>query len=241
MKEIKSNKNLDADECLSLYMYYIFEKERKNYNYNDFLPSQTLIDNYNKNFKIFNNVFSTPGGYIKFGKPIDWDKEREKTPLFKKNILIGAEFERFVETEFMKYGIDIGMYTDSNGQFSGENKFGIEIKYCSYDDKIYVKYKSCLKYGGNKVNNGVIKKDNSKYWIEGKPSKYYIFYKKDLLDIYNKLNAGEKIDGCRYDVSDSGYNNSKCIEISDKKCKEIMITDSIKDFVIKFKGGKLDE
>lgn len=237
MKVIKSNENLDADDCLNLFMYYIFEKERNKYNYGDFLPSQSLIDRYNKNFKIFNDEFKTSVGYIKYGKPIDWDKERKKTPYFKKQILIGAEFERFVESEFKKYGIDIGMFTDSNGQFKGENKFGIEIKYCSADDFIFIKYKSCLKYNGNKVDNGVIKQDNSKYWIEGKPSKYYIFYKKDLIDIYNRLNQGEQIKGCKFDVRDKDYNNSKCFTLDDDKCRELMIADNIKDF-IKIIGGK---
>ena len=239
MKTIESNKNLDADGSLLLYMYYIFDKERNKYKYSEFLPSQSLINKFNSDFKTFNDVFNTNEGYIKYGKPIDWDNERKKTPLFKKNILIGATFERFVETEFKKYGIDIGMFTDSDGQFHGENKFGIEIKYCSADNLIFVKYKSCLKYNGNKVNNGVIKEDNTKYWLEGKPSKYYIFYKKDLIDIYNKLSAGEQIEGCKFDVSDRDYNNSRCFTIDDKKCKELMITDNIKDFVKIIQGGNL--
>lgn len=237
MKQIKSDANLDADDCLSLYMYYIFNKERKKYNYNDFLPSQSLIDSYNKSFQIFNEEFRTTTGYIKYGKPIDWDYERKKTPLFKKNLLIGAEFERFVEMQFLKCGINIEMFTDSTGQFNGENKFGIEIKYCSADNILFIKYKSCLKYNGNKVNNGVTKEDNTKYWIVGKPSKYYIFYKNDLINIYNRLSAGEIIKGCKFDVSDKNYNNSKCFTMDINKCKEIMITDEINDFVSKYNRG----
>lgn len=239
MNRIESNKGLNADSSLLLYMYYIFKNERKKYRYDDFLPSQSLISQFNSDFKTFNDVFNTNEGYIKYGKPIDWNFERKKTDLFKKNILIGAKFERYVEAEFKKYGIDIGMFTDSNGQYHGENKFGIEIKYCSADNLIFVKYKSCLKYNGNKTNNGVIKDDNTKYWLEGKPSQYYIFLKKDLLEIYNRLNNGEQIEGCKFNVADRDYNNSKCFTMTIAKCKELMITDSIEEFVRMIKEGEI--
>lgn len=230
MKEINSRDRLTPEDYLFLYWFENSTREKK-IEYKDFQPTESLIKRYNDYIKEWVESFNNDR--VHFEKPIDWDLDRKKTDYFKKKLQAGHEFEVWVEQEFKEEGIDIGFFLDEEGQYSGENSFGIEIKHdmrLAETGNIYIEYQERLKNSMGWVNSGVLKEDNTIYWIIGSPEEYYLFKKDDLLELYQTVIASNvKVQGCRL-VAEKANQTSKGFIISRKKAKEICIAESISDF-----------
>ena len=230
---------INPDDRLSpedyLYLFW-FEKTTNGFEieYNDFQPTESMINRYNAYLKKWNENFTTDP--IHFEKPVDWDVQRKKTPYFTNKLQAGHEFEIWVEQEFEKNGITLGNFYDRSGQYAGENKFGLEIKHdmkLSETGNIYIEYQERLNNTLPWTNSGILKIDNSRYWIIGSSSEYYIFLKQKLIDLYQSLlSSPTNISGCRF-VNEIANKTSKGFIMSRDKAKEICFAVSISDFLNK--------
>lgn len=126
MRIINPRERLSPEDYLYLFW---FEKisSGAEIDYADFQPTESLIYRYNDYVKTWNDRFLADP--IHYEKPVDWDVSRKKTPYFKGKLQAGHEFEVWVEQEFAKYGVELGSFFDEEGQYSGENEFGLEIKH----------------------------------------------------------------------------------------------------------------
>lgn len=218
-----------------LYLFW-FEKISRGVEmeYNEFQPTESMINRFNDYIKKWtDNFFDDP---IHFEKPIDWDVKRKKTPYFKEKLQAGHEFEVWVEQEFLKQGVKLGNFYDENGQYTGENEFGLEIKHdmkLAETGNIYIEYQERLKNTFPWTSSGILKEDNTKYWIIGSSSEYYIFLKRDLYELYQSLlKSPLMIHGCRF-VNEIVNRTSKGFIISRDKAKEICFANTISDFLSK--------
>lgn len=240
MGKIDSKSKLTPEEYLSLFLFDRYG-ENIEIEYSKFRPTQSLIEKYNAYLKSWQEKFeSNPA---QFEKAVDWDIDRPKTDNYKKQLEVGQEFQVWVETEFKKYGVDIGIFNDSEGQFSGECKLGIEIKNDAKSletGNTYFEIKERLKGTGEWVDSGVCKEDNSKYYLIGYPEKYYIFVKSDIVAFYEsikeRLTNGGWIEECKY-VREFHKEGQRTVSTSEgfvmkpKKALEMAYSTSIEDFV----------
>lgn len=235
-------KELSIDELFELYIYANYEKGK--IDYKDFRPSiqlQERLEESKRNFKL--NFQNKPQKY----KRRLYDENNDFEGCFK----IGKEFEKFVADEFIRCGIPFKIY-DRNLQFVGESNIRLEIK---HDDKmngnpikgykptgnIYLEYEAISKDGTKFIDGGITKNDNVIYWLIGTEKEYFIFYKSDLYRIYEEMVINQKyIKGCS--LKETKKNNvitSRGIAISKEKCKDIMISNNIQEFVNKVGKEKL--
>ena len=224
---------MTAEDYLNLYCFTkvcnkpIFKDYKENFH-----PTINDIRNYNAKVYEMEKVWAKNKPLIHKYIPFrENSKEVKEDNDFQFCANIGHEFELWVEKECKKYGVDLGMYYDKR-QFNGENELGLEIKHDSKlkeTGNVYIEYLALNKNETEFINGGILKNDNSKYWLIGTEEEYYIFYKLELLAIYSRLINGEKVAGCRY----AERRTSKGIIISREKCKEIMIADNIGEFLTK--------
>lgn len=227
--------NMNAEDFLNLYC---FKKASngpmfKDYQ-NNFRPTIQDVDKYNYKVEQFNKTWEENKAlvhkYISLRKPKEEVKEDNDFDFCAK---IGHEFELWVEKECKKYDVDLGMYYD-NRQFQGENALGLEIKHdgkLAETGNVYIEYQALNKNETKFIDGGILKDDNSKYWLIGTEEEYYIFYKDDLLKLYRKIIDGSYIYDWGYKKAER--RTSKGIIISRKRCKEMMIADDIGVFLLK--------
>lgn len=238
-----NSNDMNYEDYLNLY-FFVKNKNKEIYtDYRDnFHPTLKDIEEYNKKLEQFKKAWNKDKSLVH--KPIlitEQKVEQEEDNNFVGCQEIGHKWELEIEKEFKKYGIDLGMYYDKR-QFKGENEFGIEIK---HDDKIqetkniYIEYDALSKDGTKFIEGGITKEDNSIYWLIGNETfGYFIFYKRVLYDIYRKtVLEHQKIDGCVL----KGRRTSHAVAISIKKAREIMIADSIYEFLVKTGKIELEE
>ena len=129
------------------------------------------------------------GKYSK--KAVLWS-DREKTDYFKEKLQKAQEFEDFLEKMFKdKYNIDLEPFITPEGQYDeGENKRGIEIKNDMMYKKtgnLYFEYAEKSKKDNHIfIDSGILKKDNSKFFLIGDYDKFWIFRKERLVEIYHE-------------------------------------------------------
>ena len=123
---INPRERLSAEDYLYLFW---FEKiiRGAEIEYDEFQPTESMINHFNAYVKKWTEDFYHDP--VHFEKPVDWDVERKKTPYFKEKLKAGHKFEVWAEQEFKKQGVQLGNFYDKNGQYSGENAFGLEIKH----------------------------------------------------------------------------------------------------------------
>lgn len=233
---INSRGKLSPEDYLFLYWYAVLIENVK-VQYDDFQVSESLIDRYNNYLTQWNQEYnSNPEHFV---KAIDWDKSRTKTDYFIGKLQKGQEFETWVENEFKKYGVELGFYHDETGQFSGENAYGIEIKHdmmlCKTGN-VYIEYQERLKSNKPWVNSGILKQDNSQYWLIGDMRQYVIIKKIDLINIYKRLLNGNIITGCKF-VSEKENGTSKGFIIPFDLALRISFAKSIEEFMRKKDGS----
>ena len=175
--------------------------------YKDFHVYESVVTGYNL-FYANNNatplndvdafVLSHPDMYAQFRqgfyntyfpKPIIWD-ERNHTGYYEKQLEESFLFELHIYLTFYKKGIDLKPYWDRDGQDSGENELGVEIK----NDKrsidtgnFYIEYAEKSNSDNDVyVPSGILKDDNTKFILIGVINDYLIFEKTTLIKVYNR-------------------------------------------------------
>lgn len=241
--------NMDFEDYMNLFLFNSYMKDKNKEMYveykNNFHPTRQDVEDYNKKVEQFKKAWEKDKALVH--KPIFWEKPPEEVKEdnnFEFCQEVGHKFELWVEKEFKKYDIDIGMFYDER-QLEGENEFGIEIKHDSKlqeTNNVYIEYQALTKDESKFYDSGILKKDNSKYWLIGTEKEYYIFYKNDLLKLYEELMRSSK--KMYYQENGDIYyglkdrRTSKAVVISRKKCKEMMIADNIFEFLLKI--GKIE-
>ncbi|MBR1592941.1 MAG: hypothetical protein IJ666_08015 [Ruminococcus sp.] len=229
---INSRKKLSPEEHITLY-WYSLAVEGANLKYEDFRITESLINRFNKYMSDWSRNFQN--NPARFEKPVDWDIQRPKTEYFSNQLQKGHEFEVWAEEEFKKYGIDIGSYNDEKGQFSGENKAGIEIKHdmrFKETGNLYIEYKERLRSSQPWVNGGILKDDNTKYWLIGDTNRYFIFEKQALIGIYQRLANNETVSGCKM-TAEKQNGTSMGFIMNMQASRKILFAGSIDEFVRK--------
>lgn len=236
--------DMSAEDYLNLYCFIKLKNKQIYTDYQEnFKPTREDVEEYNKKVEQFKKVWNEDKG--KIHKPISFNKQEEvdEENNFEGCMEIGHKWELYIEREFAECGINLGMYYDER-QFIGENEFGIEIKHddkIQVYDRVYIEYDAINKDGSKFIDGGITKEDNSIYWLQGNESYgYFIFYKKDLYEIYKKVKLeGQDIKGCslRCRKTSEGKITSHGVAIDVWKVKEIMIADNILEFLSKI--GKI--
>ena len=174
-------------------------------------------------------------------KPIIWDKDRPQNRNCIEQLEKGEQFEIYVDNEFKKNSIDIGRYFSPEGQNSGENEFGIEVKHdimSLQTGNYYIELCERHSEKHDYVNSGLMKDDNTRYFILGTPNKYYIVSKDALLNEYKSMDKTSKY--WQNDKKLVEKYDSKAFIIKEKRLKDIAISDNIKDFCNKYKSLNTD-
>lgn len=150
--------------------------------------SEKLIEWLDVNAQAVEDFNSTFGS--KYKPKVEIWSDRNKSTYFKEKLQASYEFERYVEKLFKEnYDIDLNPYLTPEGQYyKGENEKGIEIKNDTLVKKygnIYIEYAEKSK-GTNSiyVPSGILKDDNSTFFLIGDFDKFWIFRKARLVEIY---------------------------------------------------------
>ena len=135
-------------------------------------------------------------------KPVIWG-DRVKSEYYIKNLTDSHKLEVYADYIFKtKYDVDIGLYYGKSQQYNkGETKAGIEIK-C---DKLFLKtgnyyfeYQERIHANSLWVNSGILKEDNTKYYLYRVVGNIKIFSREALKQIYEELVVhNHPVAGCR--------------------------------------------
>ncbi len=236
-------KRMSPKEHYSLYEFYLMNND--SVSYEKFMITETLVKAYNKlpekdKITIAKKIHSRPE-YIRFEnefnrEPWKYDKaviweDREKDEYYIENLKKSHAFEVFIDSLFKNRGIDIGLFYSPDLQYRGESDKGIEIKFDEMSKKTgnyYIEYKERINPNSDWVDSGILKNDNTKYWLCGTENKYRIFEKQRLLEIYHKLKRKEKVDGAIL-VEEGTRKTSKGVVIFPKLQEKICL--SIDDLI----------
>jgi len=204
---------MGAEEYCVIYLYKKFLDNNIEYEnlvikeelvneYNNFIKQENniemfveFISQYKDRLKNFIDVFQKkPWKYV---KPVIWD-DGGKEDYFIKSLEMSHKFEIFIECEFALQGVDIQLYHGKNEQYEeGECAAGIEIKNDALIKKtgnVYIEFNERRKNDGQWVNSGILKNDNSRYFLIGDYDAYYILKRETLMDCYIDLNIKDKAD-----------------------------------------------
>lgn len=157
---------------------------------NDGNKNEAIIDFLNfhsEKIQFFSNNFSEL-----FKPKVTFWRDRKKTEYFKTKLQEAFEFENFIAQKIkVEYDYDIEPYLTPEGQYDlGENALGIEIK----NDKILKKTRNIYIEVAEKSNkllnkytkSGILKNDETIYFLLGDYDEFYIFFKNKLLSIYKE-------------------------------------------------------
>ncbi len=129
-------------------------------------------------------------------KPVLWD-DRKKTEYFTRQLEEAFLFENYIANLLKdQFNMEIGAYMDAQGQYDlGENALGIEIKNDKLVQKtrnLYIEYEEKSNSNNNKyVSSGILKNDNTRYFLIGTAQEFYILPKIRLLEIYQMTLDGK--------------------------------------------------
>ncbi|NLN33176.1 MAG: hypothetical protein GX159_06235 [Flavobacteriaceae bacterium] len=153
--------------------------------------SKGFIEDYWTENKELLKHFSDEFGVGYLPKVIYWN-DRIKNSYFKRQLQEAFLFENFIAEKIKtEYGLDIEPFFSSQGQYElGENALGIEIK----NDKliketgnIYIEFQEKSgEHLSNYTNSGILKQDNTRYFLMGDYSEFFILRKSDLLEVYRE-------------------------------------------------------
>ena len=161
--------------------------------YNDWLDSKKrdaskITSWVNKNKSDFEHFKSNFGS--KYKPKVELWSDREKTSYYKEKLQASFEFENYIANLLMKdFDMDLGQYLTPEGQYDlGENKLGIEIKNDTLIKKwgnVYIEYAEKSNAKNSKyVDSGILKNDNSIYFLIGTSDEFWIFKKQRLIEIF---------------------------------------------------------
>jgi hypothetical protein len=135
-------------------------------------------------------------------KPVLWS-DRKKTVYFSQQLEEAFLFENHIARLLKdQFNLEIGAFMDAQGQYDlGENALGIEIK----NDKLlhktgnlYIEYQEKADASNSKyVNSGILKQDNTRFFLIGTADQFYILRKSHLLYLYHQAINGRQTDKIR--------------------------------------------
>lgn len=109
----------------------------------------------------------------------------------------------------------------------GETAAGIEIK-CDMKlqetGNVYIEYQERITKDGEWVDSGILKKDETRYFLIGTVEKFYILPRTKLQSYYNRLvKYGEKLSGMRL-VEEKEHQTSKGFIMSKRRAEQDSLT-----------------
>ena len=139
------------------------------------------------------DVFDFKANFETKHKPkVELWSDRNKTDYYKTKLQAAFEFENYIQKLLKdKHNLDLQPFLTPEGQYKkGENELGIEIKNDTLIKKygnFYIEYAEKSK-GSNSsfVKSGILKNDNSIYFLIGDKSKFWILKKSKLIEIYKE-------------------------------------------------------
>ena len=130
----------------------------------------------------------------KYKPKVEIWSDRDKSFYYKQKLQESFDFENHIAKLLSEqYGLVLNPYLTPEGQYTeGENELGIEIKNDRLIEKYgnaYIEYAEKSK-GTNTsyVNSGILKADNSIYFLIGTVDRFYIFRKTRLVQIFKEEN-----------------------------------------------------
>ena len=212
--------NMSFKDYFDLFCFIVTTNQRK-YKYQDWIPTEEDIDKYNEALDTFK---------------IQWDNNREKvektivfkgvkrSPEYIERLQKAHEFEVFVENKFKEFGIDIGLYKTKEGQYAGETEIGLEIKYdqrLKETGNIYIEYQEKRDEDDDDFfPSGILKQDNTKWWLIGDKQEHYFIHKDDLLKHFYKGKLEKR-----------ETPTSKAFLLSREEARKMCITNDFADFI----------
>ena len=213
--------NLDYKDYFNLFCF-INCINKRTYKYQDWQPREEDIEEYNKVLDKFKEKWNTNRAEIE--KPIIF-KNVKRDQVYIDRLKKAHEFEIFVEDSFKRLGIDIGLYKTKEGQYTGETEIGLEIKYdmqLTDTGNIYIEYQEKASPEEREYyNSGILKQDNTKYWLIGNKKEHYFIAKSELLKYYKNK------------TRDVRTETSKGFLIPRKEAKQICVTTEFEEFAWK--------
>lgn len=102
----------------------------------------------------------------------------------------GYEYENFISSLYSLYsksGRGLSFYMNED-QFHGETEEKIEIKYddvYKYTRNLWIEYAEKQEDSPWFKSSGIHKEDDVKYYLQGDYQEFFVFYKKDLQNIFD--------------------------------------------------------
>lgn len=240
---IDYEKRLTCEEHIVL-LYYSLMYKKKHANYSEFQITESLIDEYNlddnqeKRREVEKMVERKKEDLDKlrvdyaqkiwdYEKPVIWS-DRKKTDYYIEQLNKSHRFEVYVDYLFRQSGYDIGLFYGKNQQYrQGETAAGIEIK-CDMKlqetGNVYIEYQERITKDGEWVDSGILKKDETRYFLIGTVKKFYILPRTKLQDYYNRLvKYGETLSGMRL-VEEKEHQTSKGFIMSKRRAEQDNLT-----------------
>lgn len=178
---------LDFNDYFNLYCF-VCVQNKNILTYKEWQPREEDIEIYNSKLEQFKRVWNTRKSDIE--KPLLF-KNTLRGKQYINNLNKAHEFEIFVENEFRKLGIEIGLYKTKEGQYSGETEIGLEIKYDMQLEKtgnIYIEFQEKTSPNDKYFfDSGILKQDNTKWWLIGNKEEHYFIAKSELLKYYKNI------------------------------------------------------
>ncbi|HAT4307411.1 TPA: hypothetical protein I9080_001195 [Clostridium perfringens] len=248
LQKIDGQKKIRNKDQVILFFYYLYKEDKCN-NYNEFLITEDLINNFNNDIedevivnKLYNyikdnydefkellNEFSEEPW--KYANPVIWENNYNNE-YFIKNLILSHRFEVYIDNLFKKNGVDIGLYYGRNGQYTGESEAGIEIKRDMRSletGNMYFEYMERHYNYGEWVNSGILKDDNTRYFLIGDINEFYIIPKVRLCEILEKLMNKEYVKGARLVEARRGTSKGFIISKSEIERVSLSLEDLIND------------
>ncbi len=231
-----------ADHMQLYYYHNILQNEE--IAYKDWILTESLIRQYNAE-EDPQQFYALQESLLQHAEEIDalkvlydtrpWEVEkaviwadRNKSAYYIKNLMDSHKLEVYAAHIFKtQCDLDIGLFYGSSQQYSmGETKVGIEIK-CDKLSKstgnYYFEYQERLHASGPWVNSGLLKNDNTKYYLYGDIGSITLFAKSTLLQFYQDIVIEHKtIPGCMPKSAKRG--TSKGFIVSAQTMKQYALT-----------------
>lgn len=240
---IDYEKRLTCEEHIAL-LYYSLKYKKEVKDYSEFQITESLINEYNaienrpkrevvavmveENKKCLDEFRRNYADRIwEYEKPVIWS-DRRKSDYYIKQLTASHQFEVYIDHVFRINGYDIGLFYGRSQQYKrGETEAGIEIK-CDMKlqetGNVYIEYQERINSNGEWVNSGILKEDETRYFLIGTIQEYFILPRGELQAYYNRLvQNGERIAGARL-VQEKAHLTSKGFILSRAKAADINMT-----------------
>ncbi len=225
IQQIDYERRLSPEEHYCLYIYFLSHSKR-DVDYQDFEITEDLIDHYNRasepeKQEIADKICMDPNyPYFlqefwkrpwEFEKPVLWG-DRKKPPYYIQQLKESHAFEVYIDCLFQEHRVNIGLYYGKEQQYHGETAVGIEIKLdkrSAETGNYYIEYQERMRAGGQWVDSGILKDDDTEFYLLGTIDKFVILDRDWLMDYYNRLVIkGETLPDAKL-VFEQAHNTSK--------------------------------